>query len=277
MEDPVSTALIATVIVVGKAPRVAEAGDALERLREHASVRSVLISEGTRTTPKTTTSEHTIRIDGLSPKYLDNAVASVRLSSLPAVVWWRGGSTASLEGLADLADRLVLDVEAPEAAWAQATTLFERTVITDLRWTALTRWRAALAHLFDLPQVRAQAGAIRHLEIETADRPSARLFAGWLRSCLGWKPDVAIAVRDAESEAATPLVRVRLSGGDLAITLRVRENQTCLEADVNAVSAARIVPLGDGTLASLFAEELGIRTRDSAFERAVTAAMELQG
>jgi glucose-6-phosphate dehydrogenase assembly protein OpcA len=271
----VSNACVATVIVVGKAARVAEAGDALDNLGEVGAVRSVLIFEGNRTTPKTTASENRVRIEGLSARYLDNAVAAVRLSSLPAVVWWRGGSVDALEGLADLADRLVLDTDPADQVWAEAPRLFDRTAVTDLRWTSLTRWRAALAHIFDLPQVRREAGALRLVEIDAADRPSARLFAGWLRSCLQWKNDVTVDIRDAETDAPSPLVRVRLSGGDLAVTLQVREHQSCLEAEVNAVSATRVVPLGDGTLASLFAEELGVRTRDTAFERALVAAMEL--
>ena len=81
-------------------------------------------------------------------------MAALRLSSLPAVVWWRGGSVEALDDLANLADRLVLDTPDPDDVWARADTLFERTALTDLRWTRLTRWRAALAHLFDLSHVR---------------------------------------------------------------------------------------------------------------------------
>src|SRR5262245_45061386 len=206
LEDAVSTAFVATVIVVGKSARVAEAGGALENLGEVGAVRSVLIFEGTRACPKTTVSENKIRIEGLAPKYLDNAVASVRLSSLPAVVWWRGGSVDALEGLAELADRLVLDTDPADQVWAQVPRLFDRTAITDLRWASLTRWRTALAHLFDLTQVRTAASAITRVEIETADRPSARLFAGWLRSCLEWKDGVTIEIRDAETDAPSPLV-----------------------------------------------------------------------
>ena len=38
---------------------------------------------------------------------------------------------------------------------------------------------------------------------------------------------------------------------------------------------ARVVPLGDGALTALIGEELGVRTRDIAFERALAAAREL--
>src|SRR4051812_45911412 len=153
MEDAVN-ALIATVIVIGRRERGDEAAAALDALADRAAVRRVLISEGTKTKASADEQETTIRIDGLSPAYVDNAVAWLRLSSLPAVVWWRGGESDALERLAPLVDRLVLDTDPPDAMWRLAPSLFEQTALTDLRWTRLTRWRAALAHLFDLPQVR---------------------------------------------------------------------------------------------------------------------------
>jgi glucose-6-phosphate dehydrogenase assembly protein OpcA len=266
-------ALIATVIVIGGRARVDEAAAALDRL-EDAGVRAVLISEGTRSAAVPEESGTTIRIDGLSPDYVDNAVAWLRLSSLPAVVWWRGGTAEALDRLAHLADRLVLDTDPADEMWPQAPGLFERTALTDLRWTGLTRWRAALAHLFDLPQVRERAGEFRLVEIEAADRPAARLFAGWLRACLGWSDDVAVQIRDAAEGARAPLSRVRLTGNGAGVTLHVDGDHTCLQAEVDEGGGVRVVPLGDDSLSSRIREELGVRTRDAAFERALVAAME---
>jgi len=82
-------ALIATVIVIGSRPRVDEAASALDELRDRGGVRRVLISEGAETRAQADEQDTTIRVDGLSPQYVDNAVAWLRLSSLPAVVWWR--------------------------------------------------------------------------------------------------------------------------------------------------------------------------------------------
>ena len=52
--------------------------------------------------------------------YLNNAVAALRLSSLPTAVWWRGGNPEMLEGVANLADRMILDAEEPADVWARA-------------------------------------------------------------------------------------------------------------------------------------------------------------
>lgn len=272
-------ALTATVIVVGKPERLVDAAEALEQLGESGGVRAILISEGEHTAPIARVTETAIAISGLAPRYLNNAVAALRLSSLPAMVWWRGGSVEALDDLANLADRLVLDTVDPDAVWARADTLFEKTALTDLRWTALTRWRASIAHLFDLPQVRRGAASVRSLAIETRDPFAARLFAGWLTSRLRWTSAVRIEIQRVKGDGPTPLVSVTLAGDALGLALRVRPGQTCLEAAVTGAGAecpSRIVPLGDGTLASLIGEELGVRTRDPAFEQALVAAREIQ-
>jgi glucose-6-phosphate dehydrogenase assembly protein OpcA len=275
---PVGPALVATVIVIGRPERLDEAADALASLADPGSVRTILISEGTRTTPVSKAAGDAIFVSGLAPRYINNAVASLRLSSLPAVVWWRGGSPEALDGLADLADRLVLDVEDPEDVWTHAAALFDHTVVTDLRWTRLTRWRAALAHLFDLPQVRDAAERFESITIDAPDIPAARLFAGWLRSALQWTPAVTISIRHVpRDDAAVPLAAVRLAAKDLTISLGLKVDSECLEASVDGAGGCfRVVPLGAGSLASLIAEELAVRTRDMAFERALAAARDIQ-
>jgi glucose-6-phosphate dehydrogenase assembly protein OpcA len=269
-------AFTATVVVVGPEERLAEAGEALESLGD-VGVKTILISEGEESSPEARVSADVVEISGLAPRYLNNAVASLRLSSLPALVWWRGGSTEALDDLAAVADRLVLDVPSPEEEWRLAPGYFEHTAITDLRWTRLTRWRSALAHLFDLPQV--SDAKFQRLAIEASDSHAARLFAGWLQARLGWK-DVAIEIEnssDAE-EDGPPLTQVKLEAESLWIALELRPGGGCLAATVEGVDAStRIVPLGDGSLASLIAEELGVRTRDIAFEQALTAAQEITG
>jgi hypothetical protein len=270
-------ALTATVIVIGDLPRLSAAADALEQLGEMGGVRAILISEGEHTAPIARVTENAIAINGLAPRFLNNAVAALRLSSLPAVVWWRGGSVAALDDLARLADRMILDADDPAPAWAQAHRLIERTALTDLRWTQLTRWRSALAHLFDLPQVREGSREFRALSIEAGDRHAARLYAGWLRASLRWTPAVTIDIAAAKPDAVSPLNHVHLEGTRVSVTATLKEGRGCLAAAmVGHDSSTRIVPLGDGSLGSLIGEELGVRTRDLAFERALASALEIQ-
>ena len=270
-------ALTATVIVIGDTPRLAAAAEALEQLGEVGGVRTILISEGNRTAPIARVTETAIAISGLAPRFLNNAVAALRLSSLPAVVWWRGGSVAALDDFAALADRVILDAEDPEGSWVEAPRLLEHTALTDLRWTRLTRWRSAIAHLFDLPHVRQGMRGFRRLTIDAGDLYAARLYAGWLRSSLRWGSTVSIEIASAKRDVETPLRRVRLEGTPVSIAAELREGHDCLAAAVDGLeTSTRVVPLGDGRLASLIGEELGVRTRDTAFERALASAQEIQ-
>jgi hypothetical protein len=268
-------ALTATVVVVGEHDQLIAAADALEHLGESGGVRAILISEGEHTAPTARVTEHSIAIAGLAPRFLNNAVAALRLSSLPMAVWWRGGSAEALEDIALLADRLILDTPDPSVEWAAAPRLFERTAVTDLRWTRLTRWRSALAHLFDLPEVR-NAKAER-LAVTASDAWAARLFAGWLKSSLRWN-GVAIDLDPADHhDPRSPLAAVRLVAGPVQLSLSIHPSRSCLHAAIGSRDASsRVVPLGDGSLTALIGEELGVRTRDLAFERALAAALEIR-
>ncbi len=169
-------ALTATMVVAGPSPRLMEAAKALSELTD-VGVRTVLISYGDNPEPAVRVSRQTVSLEGLPPKYLNNAVAALRLSSLPTLVWWRGGNVDMLKGLAALSDRLVLDADDPREVWGSVPILAERTAVSDLRWTRLTQWRALMCHFFDIADVRAAAAGFHRLRIEGSDLNTARLFA----------------------------------------------------------------------------------------------------
>jgi len=262
----------ATLVIAGSAERLAEAAAALDQLSD-IGVRTVLISYGENPEPPVRVSLHAVAVEGLCAEYLNNAVAALRLSSLPTLVWWRGGATSMLDGLAALADRLVLDAQDPTDVWAQVAALAEKTAISDLRWTRLTRWRALMAHCFDLPDVLAAASRMRSLRVEGADRHTARLFAGWIASMLRWPRGQSYEFR--EKAGGAPIEAVTLGDGSQELWLHLALTRSCVEtsARVHGVDAvSRIVSLGDQGLAALIGEELRIRARDIAFERAVAAS-----
>src|SRR5215831_2815946 len=157
------TALTATIVVTGPHDRLTQAAQAVANLKD-VGVRAVLIC-CSDDSPELSVqvANHTVALDGIRSDYLNNAVAALRLSSLPTLVWWRGGDDRHVEGLAALADRLVLDAEDPRTVWAAVEKLAEHTSVTDLRWTRLTRWRALLAHFFDIPEVQAAIPHFRRL------------------------------------------------------------------------------------------------------------------
>lgn len=265
--------LVATMVVVGPPGRLRDAADALKPHAEAGGIRAIVISSGGRTTPGVRVSASTIALQDLRPDFINNAVAALRLPSLPALLWWRGGEPEELKNLARLADRVVLDAENPEPLWARAVTALEDTPVSDLRWTALTRWRALMAHFFDMPGVPAAAARFTRLRITGTDTPSARLFAGWLRASLDWQRRVQFEFDD---KAGAAVDAVTFGDGREELSLRRLPGGTCVEARarLDGREATRITSLGDQSLAALIAAELRLRAHDRAFESAVRAAQE---
>jgi hypothetical protein len=264
-------ALTATIVVLGPRDRLVEPADALASMTD-AGLRTILIPHDTETPAKVRVAQRTIVLEGLPAAYVDNAVAALRLSSLPTMVWWRGGDPAKLDELAVLADRLVLDADDPLPGWAQVASLADKTACSDLRWTRLTRWRALVAHAFDIAEIREAAAGFQRLEIAGADRHAARLLAGWLVSSLRWRGSVTFAPADAGT--AAPIQRVEFGDHEQALRLALASG-SCVEAVVRLrghSDVSRTVSLGDQGLRALIAEELRIRARDLQFERAVRAA-----
>jgi len=269
-----SRSLTATVVVVGTPAKLKEAADALEHLAGSSGVRAILISEGSLTSPAVRVSEYSVAITDLAPRYVDNAVAALRLSSLPAVVWWRGGSPEALGELAELADRLVLDTDNPADVWAKAEDLFAQTAVTDLRWTRLTRWRSLLANCFDIPQVCDAIPKLNQLTIAAHDTPSARLFAGWLMSTLRPTAPWQLSIKPGKGESQLPLDSVQLGSDDVSVTIEARGASIETRVDKPHM-CARVAPLSDRTLARWFGDELAVRARDVAFEAALLASRSL--
>ncbi len=262
-----SQALVATVVVVAPRERLPEAAAALDQLAEPSGVRSILISHGGTAAPRVRVSARSILVEGLKTEHLNNAVAALRLSSLPTLVWWRGGSPDVLDGLARLADRLVLDAPDPADGWERVAALTEHTAVSDIRWTLLTRWRSMTAHFFDSPGMCREIACFDSLHIRGGDRHAARLFAGWLRSSVRWPDGLTVQIDDVPD--GSPIESIRLAGGGRALTLTVAPSRACIMSSADTSSS--VVALGDQRLPALLGEELRIRSRDAAFERAVGA------
>jgi glucose-6-phosphate dehydrogenase assembly protein OpcA len=270
----VPRALTATIVAVGPDDRLVDAAAALRQLARAAAVRTILISEGQQARPRPRLVEDTVAISGLKAQFVDNAVAALRVSSLPTLVWWRGGSARMLEGLAHLADRVVLDDGDPVATWKQAASLLDKSAFSDLRWTRLTRWRALMAHFFDVPAVRAAAPRFETLQVTGADRAAASLFAGWLARSLD--RTAGLRVDFTESRRGNFLERIALTNANEELMIELGRSRTCVltSAEVTGHSAVvRMVSLGDQSDAALLMEELRIRARDLAFEQALQAAV----
>ena len=272
--QPPGRARTATVVAVGPSECLGDVAEMLSGEEDAGALHIVRIVVDGDGASLPAGRADVITIGGLRTEYVNNAIAAVRLSSLPTIVWWRGGRPEQLDGVASLADRVVLDAGDPWPLWARTPPLFDHTILTDIRWARLTRWRAALAHFFDLPAVRESAASFSRLSIAAADRAVAALFAGWLDASFGWRGRVVPELTDASSGA--PLESVKLEGESCRIELCLLPNSACISTEGHVASnqvASRVVSLGDQTLPTLLAEELRVRARDIAFERAVQSAI----
>ena len=262
----------ASIVAICRAAQLDETRDTLRALHAR-SIRPILITLGDMAQPPVREVEEAILIQGLAPRYLNNVVASRRLSSLPAIAWWRGSNHEVLEGLAPLVDRLVLDSDDPLPDWRAAAPLVEVTSVSDLRWTRLTRWRNLMAQFFDVPGVLDAAAGLSRLEITGADEHGARLFAGWLISRLPAGPSMEVDIM--REPAARFLSSVTLTGAGHRLELRLTAAGTCVQSSVDSEGSAastRTVSLGDQSLAALLEEEMRIRSRDAGFEDALRVA-----
>ena len=137
--EPPARARMATVVAVGPPESLADVAETLgggDRAGALHIVR-IVIDGSSASIPEAR--PDVITIGDLRPEYVNNAIAAVRLSSLPTIVWWRGGRPEGLDGVTSLADRVVLDVNDPWPLWSRAPPLFAHTALTDIRWARLTR------------------------------------------------------------------------------------------------------------------------------------------
>lgn len=265
----------ATIVAVAPQHRLVETRDALRKLSNRAGVRPVVVTLGDTAQPPMVEDDGATIIEGLTPRYLNNVVAARRLSSLPAVAWWRGGDADVLDDLAPIVDKLVLDSVEPALEWRRALPLLDATAFGDIRWTRLTRWRSLMAQFFDIPDVRAAAGSFTRLEITAGDAHAARLFAGWLKTFLPNGRALEVAITGEAS--GEPMTHAALVGTAHRLELQLTPRATCVTTNVGGGSHAtgtRTVSLGDQSLAALLEQELRIRARDSAFEQALRFAAE---
>jgi glucose-6-phosphate dehydrogenase assembly protein OpcA len=266
-------ALTATVVAVGPRDRLQDAVEPLQHLGNSGAIRGILIPQGSGTESGARVASNVVVLNGLQDNFIDNAVAALRLSSLPTTIWWRGGPTEVLANLIKLADRVVLDAEPPEPAWRCAIERLDRAAFSDLRWTRLTRWRALMAQFFDLPEVEEQAASFTHLCIQGSDRAAAALFGSWMKAELQWGDTVRIEIQ--ASDEGAPIAAISLTGDALGLHLRLAKSRTCVEsaAQVGETGTSRVVSLGDESLTALLTEELRIRSRDRAFEHALAGVL----
>jgi hypothetical protein len=246
----------------------------------------------------------TIHVEGPPAKHLESLAGPLLLPDLPVFLWFPNGEIPGPEyaGVVALADRLILDsgsVDEGEAFLRNVANLCTdgSLGVGDLQWAALSPWRSLLADLFapadrsgDLEQIR---------RVEVLHRPTgesrALLFAGWLASALGWRPQRTFrTVREREFVFSGPAgeVTVALSPDSPDVRLRrvrvlceERSYQVSRHRELSEIRSTamhcdellteRTVHFGSFDPAVLVGEELRYRGRDGIYEAALRMAVEM--
>jgi glucose-6-phosphate dehydrogenase assembly protein OpcA len=163
-----------------------------------------------------------LRMYGRLALHAESVTLPLLAPDAPVVTWWHGDAPERIayDPLGVFAERRITDVcrmADPSAALEQRADDFAPGD-TDLAWTRLTPWRAALASAFDGAQAKPASAAVDG----GANEPSARLLAGWLSARL--RLDVPVTGTDDAPVHGVEVgfdngksTRATLEGGNLVL------------------------------------------------------------
>lgn len=209
-----------------------------------------------------------MRMYGRLALHAESVTLPLLAPDAPVVTWWHGPppDRISYDPLGVFADRRITDVE---RAGDRLAALRQRAVDfapgdTDLAWTRITGWRAALAAMLDGTHEPPAAATVCG---DDAD-PSALLLAGWLSSRLGCYVPVT-----PTASGQIDTVTIELPDG-VKLTASAESGKLILRRRGQRDS---IAPFPHRSLGELLAEELRRLDDDEIFADALGAVTSLSG
>ena len=182
--------------------------------------------------PETCSEQIFLTAGGETGRHLAALVTPLLIHDLPVTVWWPGEpplGSVQAHGLLESTDRLVVD----GSSWSgdglarlrQLASLydrFERLTIRDFALVRQSRWREAIATIFDLAEFTPFLPHLRRLSVayaagsETGEPGSTNVVkplyhVAWLASRLGLRVVTPLAPVEARGRSAAP---VRLRPGE---------------------------------------------------------------
>jgi len=210
-----------------------------------------------------------MRMFGRLALHAESVTLPLLAPDAPVVTWWHGEppEKISYDPLGVFSERRITDVQRsqePNAALQQRAMDYAPGD-TDLAWTRLTPWRAALASAFD--------GASRHLPTHAkvhggANDPSARLLAGWLHSRLATETDI-----DGTDDEPISGVEISFDNGKTT-TATVEGSNLVLRREGQQDA---YMPFGERPLGELLAEELRRLDHDQIYADALSTITGIAG
>jgi glucose-6-phosphate dehydrogenase assembly protein OpcA len=209
-----------------------------------------------------------MRMYGRLALHAESVTLPLLAPDAPVVTWWCGSPPERIayDPLGVFADRRITDVC---RATDSAAALRQRAVDfapgdTDLAWTRITNWRAALASAYDGAHDDAVAAEVRGDDTD----PSALLLAGWLSSALG----VYVPVTK-EGRQSIESVSLTFAGG-ATITAAREGTRLVLRREGTPDS---IAPFSDRSVGELLAEELRRLDDDDIYAEALGTVTDQTG
>jgi len=226
-----------------------------------------------------------IQITGSDANLIDipPVIASLTAPDLPIVIWSRSRRILSAPELAPvlrLADKLVIDsagvVDLREFLGYVRSAESAGTVVAELAWTRLTRWRESIAKLFDDPANLERTRQVDKIRIEYQGETvpmSAFYVAGWVRFSLG--RSVPHEFSRAPGEFRRSRVQtVSLHTPDCELSITVAQDRA-VELHTGTRETYTVFPqLG---YYELLREELSILGKDPVYEGSRAIAVQLIG
>jgi glucose-6-phosphate dehydrogenase assembly protein OpcA len=203
-----------------------------------------------------------LRMYGRLALHAESVTLPLLAPDAPVVAWWYSETpeVIAYDPLGVFADRRITNVirdPDPAAALHQRATDYAPGD-TDLTWTVITPWRAALASAFDTVQVSATNVTVYGNPVD----PSAQLLAGWMSSRLG----LYVPVEKAEGKYISS-VAIEFENGH-RIDLR-NEGYKLVMSRPNQMDS--IAPFPSRSTGDLLAEELRRLDADESYAESIGA------
>ncbi len=168
-----------------------------------------------------------IRAGGAAGRHLGAIVAPLLVHDLPVTLWWPGEppfESVAARDLLAMADRLVVDGSTwggdglPRLREMSAAMDRDRLAVSDFALTRQSRWREAIASVFDLPEFTQFLPSIKRIAVTygTHDQTGAPgstnvvkpvYHVAWLASRLGMSVGRPLAPVDGPRSAARPATK----------------------------------------------------------------------
>jgi len=200
---------------------------------------------------------------------LPSVVRPLAVPDLPLILWCRSPRLLAMpefDAIAAMARKAIIDSEG--LALGDVARLAARgTLVGDLAWTRITRWRETLSQVFENQQNLAQIQTLTELSVAYAAHfgNSAAYMAAWISNAL---PSLKVSI---VPDPGCDSLRVALAGDSLRVELERQRDR--LVVKVNGLSGCGNLPLLNDY--SQMREELGIVRRDPVFDHALARGVQL--